>query len=63
MKWGRHTGRPGSLSPTDRGAVIGLLDKGVSVSEIARRFDTSRQPIMRIRASSTASAGTEKANG
>ncbi|VWD49200.1 DNA invertase [Burkholderia contaminans] len=27
------------------------LDKGLSVSEVARRFGTSRQTIMRIRAS------------
>ncbi|HKT96653.1 MAG TPA: recombinase family protein [Paraburkholderia sp.] len=59
---GRPTGRPGSLSPKDRGDVIGLLDKGVSVSEIARRFDTSRQTIMRIRAS-TAAGEADKSRG
>ena len=47
---GRPTGRPGSLSEQDRDEVIGLLGEGVSVSEIARRFETSRQTIMRIRA-------------
>ena len=56
---GKPTGRPGSLSPKDRGDVIGLLRQGVSVSEIARRFDTSRQTIMRIRALTTAAAADE----
>ena len=59
-KSGRPTGRPGSLSPKARGDVIGLLDKGVSVSEIARRFETSRQTIMRIRASSATPAAVGK---
>lgn len=49
---GRPTGRPVSLSGSERERIIGLLDEGLSVSEIARRFDTSRQTIMRIRASS-----------
>jgi putative DNA-invertase from lambdoid prophage Rac len=57
---GRPTGRPGSLSPRDRGDVIGLLDQGVSVSEIARRFDTSRQTIMRIRASTATPVETRQ---
>ncbi|WP_322057352.1 recombinase family protein [Paraburkholderia sp. J63] len=56
---GRPTGRPGSLSPGDREDVIGLLDQGVSVSEIARRFKTSRQTIMRIRAASVVPSETD----
>lgn len=56
---GRPTGRPGSLSPRDREDVIGLLDQGVSVSEIARRFKTSRQTIMRIRAASAVPSETD----
>jgi putative DNA-invertase from lambdoid prophage Rac len=47
---GRHTGRPVSLSREDRERVLVLLTKGVTVSEIARRFSTSRQTVMRIRA-------------
>lgn len=58
---GRPTGRPGSLSPRDREDVIGLLDQGVSVSEIARRFKTSRQTIMRIRAASAVPSETDAA--
>ena len=51
---GRPTGRPVSLSLKDRERVIDLLDQGLTVSEIARRLETSRQTIMRIRASSSA---------
>jgi putative DNA-invertase from lambdoid prophage Rac len=60
---GRSTGRPVSLSREHRERVIGLLHKGLSVSEIARQFDTSRQTIMRIRASSgtAAAAGNRRA--
>lgn len=60
---GRPTGRPGSLSPRDREDVIGLLDQGVSVSEIARRFKTSRQTIMRIRAASATAVETNASGG
>lgn len=56
---GRPTGRPGSLSPQDREDVIDLLAKGVSISEIARRLETSRQTIMRIRESTVASGPAE----
>ncbi len=59
---GRPTGRPGSLSPQDREEVIELLAKDVSISEIARRFGTSRQTIMRIRAS-TAAPGIDAKSG
>lgn len=47
---GRPTGRPVSLPPNDRDRVIALLKTGQTVSEIARHFNTSRQTIMRIRA-------------
>ncbi|SEJ18384.1 recombinase family protein [Paraburkholderia diazotrophica] len=53
---GRHTGRPASLSRTDRARVMRSLDKGLSVSEVARKFGTSRQTIMRIRDASSAPA-------
>ncbi|MEK6291210.1 MAG: recombinase family protein [Paraburkholderia tropica] len=51
---GRSTGRPVSLSGQDRERVAALLKKGVSVSETARRFGTSRQTVMRIRAAFSA---------
>jgi putative DNA-invertase from lambdoid prophage Rac len=51
---GRATGRPASLSAHDRAGVMDSLDKGLSVSEVARQFGTSRQTVLRIRASSEA---------
>ncbi|WP_081086840.1 recombinase family protein [Burkholderia stagnalis] len=48
---GKRVGRPTSLSRHDRDRVMRSLDKGLPVSEIARRFGTSRQAIMRVRAS------------
>ncbi|WP_230975062.1 recombinase family protein [Burkholderia stagnalis] len=48
---GKRVGRPTSLSRHDRERVMRSLDKGLSVSEVARRFGTSRQTIMRVRAS------------
>jgi putative DNA-invertase from lambdoid prophage Rac len=50
---GRSTGRPASLAAHEREHVIGLLNRGISVSEIARRIGTSRQTIMRVRAGET----------
>jgi putative DNA-invertase from lambdoid prophage Rac len=51
---GQRTGRPASLSGRDQERALRSLDKGLSVSEVARRFGTSRQTIMRIRAASAA---------
>ncbi|MCX5542039.1 recombinase family protein [Paraburkholderia sp. CNPSo 3076] len=47
---GRPTGRPASLSAHDRARVMSSLGSGLSVSEVARRFGTSRQTVLRIRA-------------
>jgi len=47
---GRATGRPSSLSSGERERIIRSLEKGISVSEVARRFGTSRQTVMRVRA-------------
>jgi putative DNA-invertase from lambdoid prophage Rac len=47
---GRPTGRPASLSRSDQERIIRFLGKGVSVSEVARRLNTSRQTVMRVRA-------------
>ncbi|WP_321921916.1 recombinase family protein [Paraburkholderia guartelaensis] len=47
---GRPTGRPASLSAPDRARVMSSLGSGLSVSEVARRFRTSRQTVLRIRA-------------
>ncbi|HEM7875588.1 TPA: recombinase family protein [Burkholderia contaminans] len=56
---GQHVGRPASLERHDRERVMRALGKGLSVSEVARRFGTSRQTIMRIRASSALAAGED----
>jgi putative DNA-invertase from lambdoid prophage Rac len=53
---GRPTGRPASLSVHDRKDVMHLLGCGASVSEVARQFGTSRQTVLRIRASSESRA-------
>jgi putative DNA-invertase from lambdoid prophage Rac len=42
-------GRPAVLDATGRAAVRADLDAGLSVSEIARRHDVSRQTVMRVR--------------
>ncbi|MEM5365385.1 helix-turn-helix domain-containing protein [Paraburkholderia azotifigens] len=47
---GRPTGRPASLSRIDQERIVRFLGKGLSVSEVARRFGTSRQTVMRVRA-------------
>ena len=57
---GKRVGRPTSLSRHDRDRVMRSLDKGLSVSEVARRFGTSRQTIMRIRASFAPAEAAER---
>ncbi|RQR62729.1 recombinase family protein [Burkholderia sp. Bp9126] len=57
---GKRVGRPTSLSRHDRERVMRSLDKGLSVSEVARRFGTSRQTIMRVRASFARAEATER---
>src|SRR3978361_2201581 len=42
-------GRPSTLAPDQQGAVLAGLEKGANVSELAKRYDTSRQTIMRVR--------------
>ena len=46
---GRHPGRPHRLSGEERQSVLELLATGVSISSLARKFDASRQTIMRVR--------------
>jgi DNA-binding NarL/FixJ family response regulator len=43
-------GRPPALIEAQKSEVLGLLAEGISVAQIARQFDTTRQTIMRIRA-------------
>ena len=46
---GKPLGRPSALTPDQQAQVKDLLQNGVSISAIARQFDTSRQTIMRVR--------------
>jgi putative DNA-invertase from lambdoid prophage Rac len=46
---GAVLGRPATLDAGRRKAVRNELKKGASVSELARRYGTSRQTVMRIR--------------
>lgn len=48
---GKKFGRPSALTDEQKGDVRRLLAQGVPVAEIARQFDTTRQTIMRVRAS------------
>lgn len=43
-------GRPSALTDAQKSEVLGLLAQGMSVAQLARQFDTTRQTIMRIRA-------------
>lgn len=51
---GRAVGRPPKHKPDERDAILRLLADGQSVSETARRFNTSRQTVLRIRAAAPA---------
>lgn len=48
---GKKLGRPRCLSASKRKAALELLKEGASVSSVARKFQTSRQTIMRVRGS------------
>ncbi len=46
---GKKLGRPPRLAASKRKAVLDLLNEGASVSSVARKFNASRQTIMRVR--------------
>jgi putative DNA-invertase from lambdoid prophage Rac len=48
---GKTFGRPSALSEAQRAKVIEQLDEGVSIAQIARDMNTSRQTVMRVRQS------------
>lgn len=48
---GKRLGRPPVLNEEDKLRVIARLDAGASVSAVAREFGTTRQTILRVRAS------------
>jgi putative DNA-invertase from lambdoid prophage Rac len=47
---GRKPGRPSSLTPSQQAAVRAELANGTSVSALSKRFGTSRQSILRVKA-------------
>jgi len=48
---GKRFGRPPALSEEQKQAVMQLIENGTSISAIARQFNTTRQTIMRVKAS------------
>ena len=50
---GKKLGRKPSLTPVQQAKVLEAIQQGVSISEIARTYHTSRQTILRIKPKST----------
>ncbi|MDP2152815.1 MAG: recombinase family protein [Methylotenera sp.] len=46
---GKKFGRPSALTAHEKEDVVALIKSGSSISEVARRFKTSRQTILRVR--------------
>jgi putative DNA-invertase from lambdoid prophage Rac len=44
-----HVGRPAALSEAKREAVRKELEVGAGVASLARKYDVSRQTVMRVR--------------
>ena len=57
---GEVFGRPPSLTVAQRAAVAKQFAAGATVSELARRYGTSRQTIMRARDAAAPGEGTER---
>ncbi|EAW7861221.1 recombinase family protein [Salmonella enterica] len=55
---GKRFGRPSTLSEEQRKAVLQCLKEGASISALARKFNTTRQTILRVK-SSTKQGQTE----
>ncbi len=49
---GRRFGRPSALNDEQKQSALALLRKGISVSAVAREFNTTRQTILRVKAGS-----------
>lgn len=56
---GRKLGRPPSLDPARRAAVLAGLGRGEGLSALAREHGTSRQTVMRLRDAGLARAGRQ----
>jgi len=48
---GKRFGRPPALNDEQKQAVLERIDAGATISSIARAFDTTRQTILRVKAS------------
>ena len=48
---GKRFGRPPALNEEQKQTVMQLINAGTSISAIARQFNTTRQTIMRVKAS------------
>lgn len=48
-KEGKRLGRPPALNPQQKDAVLDKIKTGMSISAIAREFDTTRQTILRVK--------------
>lgn len=48
---GKRFGRPPALNEEQKQVVLARIDAGVSISAIAREFETTRQTVLRIKAS------------
>ncbi|WP_213323097.1 helix-turn-helix domain-containing protein, partial [Klebsiella aerogenes] len=46
---GKRFGRPPVLNEEQRIKVIARIDAGISISAIAREFNTTRQTILRVK--------------
>ena len=46
---GKQFGRPPALDVKERTSVVEGLEAGASITEMARKFNTTRQTIMRVR--------------
>jgi putative DNA-invertase from lambdoid prophage Rac len=60
---GKQLGRPMSLTKHHATEVIEKLNQGAAVAALAREYGTSRQSIMRIRQTQTATTTSQKAVG
>lgn len=47
---GKQFGRPSALNEEQKTAVIARINSGISISAIAREFNTTRQTILRVKA-------------
>lgn len=51
---GKRFGRPSALNEEQQQAVLECLKEGASISAVARQFSTTRQTILRVKASANA---------